>query len=184
MNVRTLSKKKIAMSFLIIVAILGSLGFFGWKHWKQTPPKPGLLKIGQSQPTTSTFDFHELGVKLTLPPELKDLKYFDQVSADKTYAGLNLYMDSYTAAAENCLGVSGDGAVPITLVSRYPGQYTAVKSTLGSFDLVKQFKDYFIVSSKSFTTTCKDANNQTKFNDYDTKIREAIKTTLSEAEAL
>lgn len=184
MNIRALNHKKIIIFSLVVVVAASGLGYVGWKHWKQTPPKPGLLKNGQSAPTTTTFDFHELGIKVQLPADLKDLKYFDQVSADKTYASLNLYMDSYTTAAKNCMGVSSDGAVPITLMNRYPGQYNAVKPTIPNFVLLKQYKDYFIANSQPSVTTCKDPKNQTGFNDYDAKIRESIKTTFSSTETL
>lgn len=178
-----LSSKYLKFGLVALIIIgLSSGGYLGWKHWQNSKHKPGsLTTVKDVTASTTTYDFHELGLKLTLPSELNGLEYNDLVSSDKTTASLVLRMSSYTKTVSACTGSSADKTLPIATLNRAAGKYLERANLKDNTELVRQLPDYFISISEAYPRKCKDTTAQTTYEAYDTKIRAAIKSAVNSA---
>lgn len=164
---------------LIAIVVLAGLTAGGWyiKERRRSPTNSSV----STPPTVIVTkpDFSELGISVSLPESLKNLKYVPQVSPDKTSAILMLQLDSYDSEVAKCLGTPGKGGPALATLQKIKGTYDPAK--IPKTTNLKQFDGFYIGANLPTALTCKDKTNQAAYDQLADQLTKSIETTFANA---
>jgi len=147
---------------LIIVVLLGVVGWFVYKNQKKTSPSTTTTTSTTTPTSTKTtttpapistqpkdqnvVKLQELGIQITVPDTLKDLTYSSKKSTGNEYSDSTLaYFSTQALTAKDSRCSSSGGNPPLGWIAKTPGQYpNSPNVDNSSGTLVKQFQTYYI----------------------------------------
>jgi hypothetical protein len=182
MSKKTTEKKglngpQVALAAAIIITVLG----IGWLvNRSSTTSNTADTKTANAE--VSQFTFKEYGVSLSLPTELKGLRYDITRPANPATPDtmvVNVTTDEYTTLANKCVGGAAGTHQSFANLIKSP----VTGNTPPSIDNLKQFDDFYIgnLGSSLQNPTCKDAATQKNLTDLTVKLNASLKEAFKSA---
>lgn len=140
-----------------------------------------------SQANATPYTFKELGLRVNLPANLKDLSY-DPPAAQKDSKvtpppALRLKLKSFTDLANKCLLYPANSYQSFATVIKMPGNYSSIPSPVG--EKLVQLDSFYIVnvgSSLPKDFKCKDETTKADLVQLQTDLDSSLKAAFSNAQ--
>lgn len=165
---------------VIAVILLIGVGFYIAHSSKDNETVGDTTKISQekktaAQPIVEEFTFKELGLKITLPDDLKGLTYSKNTfAADEAY---NVTTPQFTQLAAKCGESAPEGFTSIYVKSgQYPGP-----GNEGANGLLKQLDDRYVAYGDSLYGNPCEESLYAQLSDARDKLVASLKTAFESA---
>lgn len=165
--------KSLALPAIVLLSVILVFGIYKIANQES--------KTAITTPSADRLILKEFGVQITLPDELKGVKYTvlkPPVKLKSAATILNLKLASYTTLANKCLGTASGTDRFFASLAKNNGQSLPESVTL------KKFSNFHVInlgSSITKGTRCKDLLVQKSFNELSNSLNSALKSAFSSA---